>query len=86
MLQAHEVNIPRIKWHTPEWWIVTRPDGTTFTTFTSKEFMAEYYGKAGWPYEREQGEHRSLYADKRVHSDAKGRIDMTTGEMRTESY
>ena len=52
MLQAHEVNTPRIKCHVPEWWVVTRPDGTQFTMFTSKEFMAEYYGKANWPYER----------------------------------
>lgn len=54
MLQAHET-MPKTKWHTPEWWIVTRPDGATFTMFTSKEFMAEYYGKASWPYELQPG-------------------------------
>lgn len=53
MLRAHEPNAPRFTPRPQYWWIITHPDGSTFRKRASVWFMAEYYGKADWPYEGE---------------------------------
>ncbi len=52
MLRAHEINSPKLEHRPRYWWFVTKPDGSTFHMRASEWLMAEYYGKAGWPYKQ----------------------------------
>lgn len=47
---CYDFNQPIIHTNARLTWLVTRPDGHTFTMQGSQWLMDEYYGKAGWTY------------------------------------